>query len=310
MKVTDVKRQLKGMANMFGADAFCKASVVALLVMAVSPFTAMAQTDDVYFVPKKEKQKVLVVKSVTEKYVVDDNVQLRDVDEYNRRTVGYTDDPEAYIEENFTDEYVGDEYNDYDYSTRIIRFRSPNRALGSSIYWDLYYDCGVRDWMVVDNGYSIDIYPTANNPLYMLNTASYVWNSLNFYNWRDWYNRYYWNYDYWSWGWGWNHPHTHWWHNYCYHGITPHMHNHYHAYNDYNWMLNRPRRNQFTHVPSVGGRRPASNDRPVANTGVGGGRDNKGVRPGRGGNSGSRVDLRGVNGNSGRNDKIHLWGSV
>ena len=272
MKAANFLKQFENMSVGMTGNVLSKTSAVLLLTLLAFPFAVEAQVDDIYFVPKKQKEKVLVVKSVTEKYVVDDDATLRDVDEYNRRSVGYTDDPEYYIEENLADEYVDDEYNDYDYSTRIIRFRSPNRALGSSIYWDLSYGCGLNDWMVVDNGYSIDIYPTVNNPLYVLGASSYVWNSLNFYNWRDFYNRYYWNYpiyghrhypyyyDYFA-----CHGHDYFGHyNYYYNPHSPHYYDKYYS------TLYRPRRNT-SYVPTngavAGGGRPIRNDKPIVNSG-------------------------------------------
>ena len=49
---------------------------VFLLLMLVSPLLSIAQVDDMYFVPKKEK-KVLVVKSAEEIYMEDvDSVEL------------------------------------------------------------------------------------------------------------------------------------------------------------------------------------------------------------------------------------------
>ena len=91
------------------------------------------QVDDIYFVPTKKSEKTLVVESVAEKYNVQvtPKSKVRDADEYNRRS-GFTNDPEAYIEENYDSGSSVDEYQDYDYSTRIIRFRSPSRAFSSS----------------------------------------------------------------------------------------------------------------------------------------------------------------------------------
>ena len=119
----------------------CASRALAMMLMLVSPFVAFAQADDIYFVPTKSSEKTtIVVESVADKYniVNETKVTVRNADEYNRR-YAYTDDPEAYIEENYGDEYVvADEYQDYDYSTRIIRFRSPGRAI-SNIYGDLAY---------------------------------------------------------------------------------------------------------------------------------------------------------------------------
>lgn len=174
----------------------------ALLVSLASPFAAIAQVDDVYFVPsKKSEEKVLVIKSTAEKYNIStaSASQGRDVDEYNRRSTAYTDSPDEYIDENYTGDYSYEEgaYDDYSYSTRIIRSRNPRRAMYSPIYWDLMYGCGVSDWLIYDNGYSIDIYPTYNNHLYFYSDFAFGWNPFSWYSWNSWrYPGYY----------GWYHP--------------------------------------------------------------------------------------------------------
>ena len=95
----------------------------ALLLMLVYPVLTWAQADDVYFVPKKEK-KVLVVKSAEEVYFVDDNdVLVEDVYEADLVDTYYTND-------------LYDVVDDYTYSNRIIRFRSPRRSLSSNLFWD------------------------------------------------------------------------------------------------------------------------------------------------------------------------------
>ena len=222
-------------------------SALVMMLMLVSPFLAFAQTDDIYFVPTKSSEKqTIVVERVSDKYnIVDETkVTVRNVDEYNRRYT-YTNDPEVYVEDNYGDEYVAvaDDYQDYDYSTRIIRFRNPRRAI-SNIYWDLAYTSYVNDWYIYDNGYSIDIYPTINNPLYYL--TDFAWNSLTWYNWRYWYNRYSWNYSYWDW----YHPGY-----YCsYSPYWYHHHHNSHWYNSYwnnhihanRWHSGRNLRNSIT----------------------------------------------------------------
>ena len=126
--------------------------------MLVYPVLTWAQVDDVYFVPKKEK-KVLVVKSAEEVYFADaDEVFVEDVyetDYYDDDAVGayYTND-------------LYDVIDDYTYSNRIIRFRSPRRLLSSNLFWDLRYDYGINDWFVYDDGYTISIYPTYGNLYY------------------------------------------------------------------------------------------------------------------------------------------------
>ena len=121
-----------------------------LLLMLVSPLISIAQVDDMYFVPKKEKN-VLVVKSAEEIY-------MEDVD-----SVGYADGfVDEYVDEAEAGYFTNDLYgvmDDYTYSTRIVRFQSPRRLLSSSLYWDLRYDCGINDWFVCDDGHTLYIYP-------------------------------------------------------------------------------------------------------------------------------------------------------
>ena len=256
-------------------DSLMKA--LAMLLLLISPLAGYAQADDIYFVPKKESEKkTLVVESVSDKYGISSAAKssMRDVDEYNRRSGGYTNDPEAYVEENYSDEYYDDEYQEYDYSTRIVRFHSPRRAF-SSIYWDLSYGCGINDWYVYDNGYSIDIYPTVNNPLFFWGDFSFAWNSLNYYNWRSWYN-------YYSWGctpyWGWHHG--------------PHWDGHVHADR---WYDGRRPNRRVPHNGAV----TAKRDNIPSNSSVRGGND-RGAVAGKGNNGG--VDLRGVRKDNGRGD--------
>lgn len=267
---------------------------LAVLLLLVSPFAGSAQVDDIYFVPKKSEKKTLVVERISDKYGIDSEVKspMRDVDEYNRRSSGYTNDPEAYIEENYSDEYESDadEYQEYDYSTRIIRFHSPRRAF-SSIYWDLSYGCGINDWYVYDNGYTIDIYPTVNNPLYFFGDFSFSWNFLNYYNWRSWYNYYSWGYTPY---WGWHHPgyhcYDHYWFGHGWHG---------HHWNPHipagNWNYGRRPIGRIPHNGAVTARR----DNVPSNSSVRGGNDSGRVASN--GNSGG-VDLRGVRKGSDRDN--------
>ena len=268
---------------------------LAMLLLLISPLAGYAQADDIYFVPKKESEKkTLVVESVSDKYGISSAAKssMRDVDEYNRRSGGYTNDPEAYVEENYSDEYYDDEYQEYDYSTRIVRFHSPRRAF-SSIYWDLSYGCGINDWYVYDNGYSIDIYPTVNNPLFFWGDFSFAWISLNYYNWRSLYN-------YYSWGctpyWGWHHHgyhhhyYDHYWYGHNWYG--PHWNGHVHADR---WYDGRRPNRRVPHNGAV----TAKRDNIPSNSSVRGGND-KGAVAGKGNNGG--VDLRGVRKDNGRGD--------
>ncbi len=172
--------------------------VLASMLFAFLPWLAMAQsTDDLYFVPKKEKktearQKVEVVpKEVSEKtvdattantaiVVKDVKGNVRDVDEYNRRytsrdnTFKYENDT-LYIEEKpygergeWVNGFQGSDM-DYEYAMRLIRFRNPKYAIpiSSPLYWDVVY--GVYpswDWNVYDDGMYAYIFPTYSNRLW------------------------------------------------------------------------------------------------------------------------------------------------
>ena len=261
--------------------------IVAMFLVLVSPLVATAQVDDVYFVPTKEsEEKVLVVKSTAEKYNIDNTSasSMRNVDEYNRRSTVYTNAPDEYIDENYTDEYVyeDDSYDDYSYSTRIIRFRNPRRAVYSSIYWDLMYGCGINDWLIYDNGYSIDIYPTYNNPYYFWSDFASSWNPFSWYSWHSWHHAAHW---------GWHHPYYSHYYGHCYD----------HYYGHHNHIAMRPNHNYWS--PS------RRNNRYILTNGaVGGGRYERGegsrgnrVAASNNNNSG-RVNLRGNAGN--RGDKV------
>ena len=261
--------------------------IVAMFLVLVSPLVATAQVDDVYFVPTKEsEEKVLVVKSTAEKYNIDNTSasSMRNVDEYNRRSTVYTNAPDEYIDENYTDEYVyeDDSYDDYSYSTRIIRFRNPRRAVYSSIYWDLMYGCGINDWLIYDNGYSIDIYPTYNNPYYFWSDFAFSWNPFSWYSWHSWHHAAHW---------GWHHPYYSHYYGHCYD----------HYYGHHNHIAMRPNHNYWS--PS------RRNNRYIPTNGaVGGGRYERGegsrgnrVAASNNNNSG-RVNLRGNSGN--RGDKV------
>lgn len=260
--------------------------IVAMFLVLVSPLVAMAQVDDVYFVPTKEnEEKVLVVKSTAEKYNIDNTSasSMRNVDEYNRRSTAYTNAPDEYIDENYTDEYVyeDDSYDDYSYSTRIIRFRNPRRAVYSSIYWDLMYGCGINDWLIYDNGYSIDIYPTYNNPYYFWSDFAFSWNPFSWYSWHSWHHAAHW---------GWHHPYYSHYYGHCYD----------HYYGHHNHIAMRPNHNYWSPL--------RRNTRYIPTNGAVGGRYERGEGS-RGNrvaasnnNSSGRVNLRGSAGN--RSDKV------
>lgn len=188
--------------------------VLASMLFALMPWLAMAQsTDDLYFIPKKEKkteasQKVGVVpKEVSNKtvnelpsntaiVVKDVKGNVRDVDEYNRRytsrdnTFSYENDT-LYIEEKpygergeWVNGFQGSDM-DYEYAMRLVRFRNPRYAIpiSSPLYWDVVYGAFPSwDWNVYDDGMYAYIFPTYTNRL-----------------WWDWR----WSYGFYGPGWGW-----------------------------------------------------------------------------------------------------------
>lgn len=228
-----------------------------LLLALLLPLTSVAQVNDIYFVPTKEKKTVVVKSSEVNSFAdIDNNYTTEEefaVDTLEADVVYYTND--------LYDLY----YGDYDYSTRIVRFRSPGRLMGSSLYWDLRYNSGINDWLIYDNGYTIDIYPTANNPFY------YGGCGLGYYNPSAWHVHFNLFTPYWAWtpSWYWHdfHWHNHHWyssHWYNHHWHNHHWHNHHwhrpHWYAGYypthngHGSLRRPGHVVHTNVPAKGDR--------------------------------------------------------
>ena len=207
-----------------------------LLLTACMPWLAMAQNDDLYFVPKKEKkaETKTEVRQVTRQttttttttasvspgttvVVKDVTGKTRDIDEYNRRytsrenTFSMQNDT-LYIEEKpygergeWVNGFEGSQ-DDYEYAMRIVRFRSPAYAIpiSSPLYWDVVYGAFPSwDWNVYDDGLYAYVFPTYSNPL-----------------WWDWR----WNWSIagprWGYGWGWYSPwyYSGWYSSYWYGG--------------------------------------------------------------------------------------------
>lgn len=223
--------------------------VLASMLFAFLPWLAMAQsTDDLYYIPKKEKktevsQKVGVVpKEVsnatvnempanTAIVVKDVKGNVRDVDEYNRRytsrdnTFTYENDT-LYIEEKpygergeWVNGFQGSDM-DYEYAMRLVRFRNPRYAIpiSSPLYWDVVYGALPSwDWNVYDDGMYAYVFPTYTNRLWW----DWRWSS-GFYgpgwgfsfSWHSpWYSSWYypWYAGHWGGYWGgyWGHHHHH-----------------------------------------------------------------------------------------------------
>lgn len=263
------------------------AKFIALFLLCTYPLIVPAQVDDIYFVPSKEKEnKVLVIKSTAERYNIgkESSAPVRDADEYNRRTVAYTNSPDEYVDENYADEYMYEDgsYDDYSYSTRIIRFRNPRRAVYSSIYWDLTYGCGINDWLIYDNGYSIDIYPTYNNPLYYWGDFAFAWNPFSWYSWHSWHGWHHTAY------WGWHHPYYGHYYGHCYDHYYGH-HNHFAMHHSHNYWS--PVRRNSRYIPTNGA--------------VGGGRYDRG-----GGNHGDKVASSGRGNGNNNSGRVNLRGNA
>ena len=216
-------------------------------MMVLLPWLAAAQEpgDDIYFVPKKQKnekktEKVeaksagevlgkagqVNINNVGTVIVRDYTGRERDIDEYNRReyVAGKNDfsmvNDTLYIDEhadsdlpgNWVGEFEGSP-DDYEYAVRLIRFRNPAYAIpvSSPLYWDVVYGAGLFpswDWNVYDDGLYAYVFPTYSNPL---------WWDWRYSSWSSWYwNRWYWGRPYYAWGgywgdpwWGWRHLHFH-----------------------------------------------------------------------------------------------------
>lgn len=205
-----------------------KERIITLLLIAVLPALAMAQSnDDLYFVPKKNKKTerkeevrkvqkadtMAVYATSGSKIVVKDVTgKVRDVDEYNRRYTSRdntftVENDTLYIEEkpyNERGEWVNGfegSQDDYEYAMRIVRFRSPRYAIpvSSPLYWEVV--SGVYpswDWNVYDDGLYAYVFPTYTNPMWW----DWRWNwgvsgphwGFGFYG------------SNWSFSWGWSSP--------------------------------------------------------------------------------------------------------
>ena len=213
------------------------------LLIACLPWLAMAQNDDLYFVPKKEKkaETKTEVRQVTKQttttttttasvspgttvVVKDVTGKTRDIDEYNRRytsrenTFSMQNDT-LYIEEKpygergeWVNGFEGSQ-DDYEYAMRIIRFRSPAYAIpiSSPLYWDVVYGAYPSwEWNVYDDGLYAYVFPTFSNPLWWdwrwnWSVAGPRWG----YGWSWYYGGYWggWYAGYWG---PWHHPHPYW----------------------------------------------------------------------------------------------------
>jgi len=98
--------------------------------------------------------------------------------------------------------------DDYEYATRIIRFRNPRFAVSvsSPYYWDIVYGLDSWDWNIYDDGFYAYAFPRFSNPLW----SNWRFNSIGW-GWG-------WNYgmSYYGYGFGWDYPYYA--YNYPYYG--------------------------------------------------------------------------------------------
>ena len=223
------------------------------------PWALSAQSvdDDLYYVPSKKKEEktekkktpaadAVVVKTNapttvyaspgnTTIVVKDRKGNIRDVDEYNRRydSKDYDFSQEndtLYIDEKEDDGLDGEWVNgfdgsedDYEYATRIIRFRNPRYAISisSPLYWDVVYGLNPWDWNVYTDGLYAYAFPTFTNRLWWdWRYNSFGWGGYPYYGWgwNSWYGP--------SWGFGWSVSWGGWYGG----GWWGHHHYHHHCY--------------------------------------------------------------------------------
>ncbi|MBO7418817.1 MAG: hypothetical protein J6U14_07785 [Bacteroidaceae bacterium] len=256
-----------------------KKSIVLLLMAMCSPFLVLAQNvvDDLYYVPSKTKteqakaaeqkteadaaRKTVVVKSNTPsttvvvprgtKVVVSGNKQnKRSVDEYNRRYTNSESNESAVVsgETNYDSELDGEWVNgfdgnqdDYEYATRIIRFRNPRFAISisSPYYWDIVYGYNSWEWNVFVDDYYAYVFPTWTNRLWWdwrFTTAGWGWYNTWY---SPWYTSWYggWGWSPWRYGWysSWYSPWYTGWYGGWYAGWHSPYYGHYYGWGGYHY---------------------------------------------------------------------------
>ena len=159
---------------------------------------------------------------------------IDDIDAYNRRSSTYgnaestknksvattTTTRKKVVDDDLDGEWIGGfngTVSDYEYATRIIRFRNPRFAISisSPLYWDVVYGLTSWDWNVYVDGLYAYAFPTFSNRLWW----DWRWNSIGLgwgYGWPyyglnwgwgwygsyyPWYNSWYYPWHYSSWGW-------------------------------------------------------------------------------------------------------------
>ena len=250
--------------------------IIFTLMMLVLPAGIMAQVDDLYYVPTKKKLKKEVKATTNDPVKVapatvstpsggtsvvriapkSNIVNGIDEDAYNRRSTTsaysageeYTDG-QVYEQEEYADETASDA--DYTYSSRIVRFHSPRRAvvLSSPLYWDVVYNCGLDNWTIYDDGIYWDVYPDYSySSIYISPWYTPAW---GWYRGCGWGLSFGWGHSSWYWNAGYHHSHWYYPH-YPLGGI--HHHGHHIAGGSWHHAFNGGYRNATYSSRNGGGR--------------------------------------------------------
>ena len=193
--------------------------IIFILSLLLLPAGMTAQVDDLYFVPKKKTKKEIVITSNGNTVIKNANQNIStenknvksgsniingiNEDEYNRRPTSASSNYKEYAEEQATEyaEESVEEVADYTYSSRIVRFHSPRRAvvLSSPLYWDVVYNSGLSNWTIYDDGIYWDVYPDYGYTTIYYSSPWY--SSWNWYFGAGWGLSFGWGYSPWYWGW-------------------------------------------------------------------------------------------------------------
>ena len=165
--------------------------------------TVVVTDADQVVVKSRSPQAVRATAGTTTVVVRDTEGRPMDVDAYNRRYDSSDYDFTAqgdtlYVDRREDDGLDGQwvdgfdgSADDYEYATRIIRFRNPRYAIpvSSPLYFDVVYGLNTWDWNVYYDGLYAYVFPTFTNRLWW----DWRFNSVGW-----------WGYPYYGWGWGWH----------------------------------------------------------------------------------------------------------
>lgn len=185
-----------------------------IALVATVPCVGFAQIDDMYYVPSKKAT------SASYSYTLVDEdegsaeevnyagSEVRDVDEYNRRSSWAGDYEDEYGEDSIY--YEEDEDGGYNCSKRILRFCTPTVgvAVSSPYYWDLCYGPNAIYWDVYDDGVYAYVFPASWSYVYWDPYYSFAWAwggtwSAVYWSW--------WGYPWFGWYGGWRPHHYYGW---------------------------------------------------------------------------------------------------